>query len=116
LRIALVEIKDGVSVRCFLVEKIGEVIVLVRQYGVEFLLENLPIDQVHHANAATGSLILVSRTDASPCRSDLILSLQLLTPVIDHFVIRHDDLSAFTDHDFTRTAVHAFCGQIVDLL
>ena len=83
------------------------------QRGHDLLLEDLLVEQVLDADAQTRCLVGVAGADAAFGRADLELSELGFAGVIEHQVVRHDQVRVGADAQVAH--VHAALAQTVDL-
>ncbi len=89
-------------------------LVLLVQARLDLVVQVVGIEQVMHADAHTVNLVGVCRSDATAGGADLVLAKEALGHLVEHAVVRRDDMRAFA-HQQTG-AIHATALQTVDLL
>ena len=96
------------------VVQLDEHLVLLMQAGLDLVMQMLRVEQVVHADAHAVDLVGVCRADATAGGADLVLAEEAFGHLVEHAVIRGDDVRAFAHQQ--SGAVHATAFKAVDLL
>ena len=65
--------------------------------GLDLQAEDLLVQQILHADALAGGLVLVAGADAALGGADLVLAQALLVCAVEILVVRHDDVGVAAD-------------------
>ena len=94
---------------------LGEDLVLFSQGRFELLTEDLLVEQVLHADADAGELVLVAGADAATGGADLVLAQALFGSAVEVDVVGHDDVGvAGDDQTFAGDALGFELGHFID--
>ena len=103
-----------------LVDRVGGQVIEKRQLGIdagerdlELLTEEVLVQHILHAQADTGHLVLIARTDAAPRGTDVVLAQQRLERTVQIHVVRHDDVRVAGDAQVLGR--HAVVLEHIDL-
>ncbi len=96
------------------VVQLDEHLVLLMQAGLDLVMQVFRVEQVVHADAHAVDLVGVCRADATAGGADLVLAEEAFGHLVEHAVIRGDDVRAFAHQQ--SGAVHATAFKAVDLL
>ena len=96
------------------VVQLDQHLVLLVQAGLHLVMQVLGVEQVVHADADAVDLVRVGRADAAACGADLALAQETFGHLVDHAMVRGDDLGRLAHQQ--AGAVQAAGFQAVDLL
>ena len=73
--------------------------VLLSEHGFQLEAEDLLVQQILHADALAGGLVLIARSDAALRRANFVFAETLLIRTVEVLVVRHDDVRITADFE-----------------